>query len=387
MTSSDRSLVELSKRLLERRQELERATLARVHGVSDPTSIKDPDYVVGLRSAVAAALSSGIAAIEGNRRLAPIPTELSMQARHAARNGVCLDTVLRRYFAGYALLCDFIVEEAGGNSGVHGAALQGVLRVEAALLDRLAIAVTDEYTREAESCLVPSTAQRLLERVKELLAGELAAAGELHYELGGWHLGGVASGLTDPSAIHDLAGRLDRGLLLVQSGDKVWFWLGGKRRITSHEVLSLIGGVLPKRAILALGEPGQGLEGWRDTHRQAKAAAPVAMRAPDPKVLRYADVALVASALQDDVLMKSLQDIYLSPLTESRDGGHAYRHTLEAYFAAGRNVSSAAGMLNVSRRTVANRLGAIEKRLGRRLSSCGPELEAALRLDALHCTI
>ena len=48
----------------------------------------------------------------GARREAPVPVALLAQARLAARVGVSLDAVLRRYFAGYTLLGDFLIEEA-----------------------------------------------------------------------------------------------------------------------------------------------------------------------------------------------------------------------------------------------------------------------------------
>ena len=57
--------------------------------------------------------------------------------------------------------------------------------------------------------------------------------------------------------------------------------------------------------------------------------------------------------------------------------------TLRAYFEAARNMSSAAAILGVSRRTVATRLAAVEERLGGPLDAIGAELEIALRLDQL----
>src|SRR5262249_23743954 len=99
---------------------------------------------------------------------------------------------------------------------------------------------------------------------------------------------------------------------------------------------------------------------------------------------RYADVALEASMLQDELLVTSLRELYLNPLADERDGGEALRQTLQAYIAAGRNLSSAAALLRVSRRTVANRLRAVEGKLGRVLSGAMAEIEAALRLRDLE---
>jgi len=57
------------------------------------------------------------------------------------------------------------------------------------------------------------------------------------------------------------------------------------------------------------------------------------------------------------------------------------RKTLRAYFTTGRNITSAASALGVSRQTVGNRLRVIEEKLGRTIESCAPEIEVALRLD------
>src|SRR6185295_7386978 len=105
-----------------RRPDLEQAALARIKAISDPADVADPDYVDGLRAALASALDYGLAAIEhGEDRAPPPPAPLLSQARLAARNGVGLDTVLRRYVAGYTLLGDCLVDEAGGQDPGQGA--------------------------------------------------------------------------------------------------------------------------------------------------------------------------------------------------------------------------------------------------------------------------
>jgi DNA-binding PucR family transcriptional regulator len=134
------------------------------------------------------------------------------------------------------------------------------------------------------------------------------------------------------------------------------------------------------RVFVTLGEAGEGLSGWRFSHRQAKAALPIAERRGQA-VLRYADVALLASILRDDLVTTSLRQLYLEPLERARDSGKVGRETLRAYFAAERNVSSTAAVLGVDRRTVSNRIRAIEELFGRPLKDFATELETALLLD------
>jgi DNA-binding PucR family transcriptional regulator len=106
----------------------------------------------------------------------------------------------------------------------------------------------------------------------------------------------------------------------------------------------------------------------------------VAWRSPHT-VVRYADVALLAAMLQDDLLADSLRQLYLTPLEDERDGGAALRETLRAYLATGSSISSAAMKLKVNRRTVRNRLVKVEEKVGRPLHTALADLETALRLQ------
>ncbi len=357
--------------------------LARVYGVSDPASGEDPTYVAGLRAAVSAALDYGLAGIEhGEGRAGPAPAVLLAQARHAARSGVSLDTVLRRYIAGCALLGDFVIQAFDGGVALQGVDLRRIWRTEATLLDRLVAAVAAEYRHEVETRL-HNAEDRRTERVKMLLTGHLLEPDELRYEFDVWHIGAIAYGPGAQVVIRDLATKLDRRLLLVRpGGGAIWAWLGGRRKVTAKEAEHLAPMPWPSGLSLALGEPERGLAGWRLTHRQARAAAPLALR-PLQRMVRYADVALLAAALHDDVFASSLQRLYLDPLAHERDGGAALRQTLRAYFAAGRNVSSTAAMLGVSRQTVSSRLRTIEDRIGRSIGACASEMDTALRMQDL----
>lgn len=372
----------LFARLWAGREAIEESILARAYSVSDPAGSGDPEYVAGLRAAVSAAVDYGLSALDADvRGKSPIPTALLAQARHAARRRVSLDTVLCRYFAGYTLLADFILEEAESGRLVEGPELQRMLRAVAAVFDELVVAVTEEYTREAEQHS-PSPERRRTECAQSLLAGELVDHGDLGYELGCWHLGLVAAaGGEAEDALRGLARALDRQLLLVRPDRRtIWAWLGGRGKLLAGEARIMVASKWAGGK-LAIGEPAEGPGGWRLTHRQASAALFAAHRSSE-SIVGYADVALLASMLQDEVLSASLERLFLAPLREDRDGGESLRLTLRAYFAAQRNVSSAAAALGVTRKTISSRLRSIEERLGRPIESCAAELEAALKLDS-----
>lgn len=372
---------QLAGRLRARRAEIEQSVLARAHSVSDPAEDGGPEYAEGLRAAVATAIDYGLEAIElGKGNSPPVPAELLAQARLAARSGVSLDTVLRRYVAGYTRLGDFLVAEAREGAEFDPATLQALLGSLSALLDRLVAAVSDEYCRAAPGS-TGSIEERRASHVRRLLAGEFLDASELAYDFEGHHVGVVASGREAAAAVRSLAGESDCRLLLVSPGEGVqWGWLGSSAGVDPESLMKLAAESVPAEASLAFGELGEELGGWRLTHRQAKAALSIAQRGP-ASVVRYADVALLASVLQDDLLVKSLRQLYLDPLAGERDGGEVLRRTLRAYLDADRNVSSTAAALRVSRSTAAGRLRAVEARLGRSLTACGFELETALRLE------
>jgi hypothetical protein len=379
--SFEQARAELSARLTVRRAEIEQAILDRVFAVADAGELQEPAYLEGLRAAVGAAIDFGLEAIErGEERAAPPPPVLLAQARLAARNGVGLDTVMRRYSTGYVLLSDFLVEEAE-RSGLGGQDLQRLLRSQGSL-DRLLAAVGEEYARE-EGERPGSRDQRRAERIERLLTGELIDASGLDYDFEGGHLGLIAKGPGAEEALRDLAAAVDRRLLVVcHDKGTVWAWLGSRREIEMEELQRHISDTWPPEIALAIGEPGEGPSAWRLTHHQARAALPIALRSPEA-FTRYADVALLAAILADDLLATSLRRLYLEPLEEERDGGEVARKTLRAYYAAGSNVSSAAAVLGVKRHTVTSRLRAIEERLGRPLGSCAAEIEATLRLEKL----
>lgn len=378
--STEQAHNDLRARLRTRRPEIEDAILTRVLAVSDPPEPVDPEYGEGLRAAVRAAIDHALAAVElGDRRPPPPPPALLAQARTAARHGVSLDIVLRRCIAGQALLVDFVVEEAeAGRLGSR--VLQRLLRNQAATVDGIVAAVGEEYNRESNGRL--SSVEQRDERIERLLAGEPLDTSQLDYDFEACHLGVTAKGTGAAEAVQALAAPLDRRLLLVHRSDGVvWGWLGGRQPLDVAE-LRRRATAPPEQVSVALGEPARGLGGWRLTHQQARAALPIALRSPGT-LMRYAEVSLLASIAQDELLATSLKALYLDPLQRERDGGGVARETLRAYFAAGRNISSAAASLGVSRRTVANRLRAIEERLGCPLATCAAELEVALRLHGL----
>lgn len=380
----DEVCAELAARLRMRFAEVEAGLATLVDETSGPGGGVDPaylEYLDSLREVRPAVLEYAAEVIEvGDRRAPDVPAPVLGAARLAARCGVPLDAVLRRYSAGNAFCTDILVEEAEA-AEVPPPSLRRVLHRQATLFDRLLEAVSQEHADEAGSR--PATAAEWRHAyIEDLLAGRQPDGEvELDYDLDGHHLGLMAKGEGAPVAMRELAQRLDRRLLADRDGEKpVWAcWLGGREPLLNEDVRVALAEMPSAAAVVALGEPGEGIADWRLTHRQAKAALAIAERRGQ-SLLRYADVAVLASILRDDLGTTSLRKLYLEPLEGMRDGGKAARETLRAYFATERNVSSTAAALGVDRRTVSNRIRAIEGLFGRPLGDFATDLETALRL-------
>ncbi|HZI77271.1 MAG TPA: helix-turn-helix domain-containing protein [Gemmatimonadales bacterium] len=383
-TSARQGVTALCERLRSRRGEIEAAVLTRVYAVSDPAQVSDPLYREGLRASVSAAVELSLAGIEASERNPPeIPPVLLVQARLAARSGVGLDTVLRRYCAGHTVLTDLLLEESEGLSDADAVEPKRLLRSQTALLERLLATVSEEHRREGESRA--SGAQRhRLEVARRLLEGEPLDPSELAYGLEGTHVALLIHGKAPSDALPGIARELDRRLLGLEPEEGIiWAWLGGRAPLDPERVRDLLGKRLPGERSCAVGESGEGPSGWRRSHRQAAAALAIALRGKE-RVVRYADVALLASVAQDELACESLEEMYLAPLRRQRDAGREARRTLRAYFAAKGNVTAAAAQLGVSRNTVRKRVRAIEAGLARPLLSRAAEYEMALKLEELQ---
>jgi hypothetical protein len=370
---------ELVDRLRARRQDLERAVLARVYGIEDPTASAESEYLTGLHAAVAAALDYAFEVIAGggSRGVPPAPAAVLVQARLAARNDVGLDSVLRRYCAGQAFLADLIVEEAD----LPRRQLRDLLRALAASLDHLLAVVGKEYEREIHAA--QDSGARRSRLLEGLLAGELLDVSELRYDLVGWHI--ALAGPPDAAdELLALAARLDRMPLVMQrDSSTLWAWLGGRRRPDERDYEEIERTFAEGGAAIGVGEPGIALDGWRFSHRQATAILPVA-RLRRAGILRYGHAPLVAASLRDKLLATSLRQLFLTPLESERDGGQTAKDTLRAYFAAAGNASSAAAALGVNRSTISTRLETIEQRLGRPVDQISAELQTSLKLEQIE---
>ncbi|HEX5608543.1 MAG TPA: helix-turn-helix domain-containing protein [Solirubrobacterales bacterium] len=338
-------------------------------------------YAAGLRDAVAAAVDYGLDGIEkGGDLPAAIPPEAVLQARRAARGGIRLDTVLRRYAAGNKALEGFIVMAA---EGMPSSVLGQILSDQGPRLDRLMVLVSAAYRAELERTR-RSSAQKRADQVAHLLkSSSLVGPADLGYDFDLWHVGMIVVGDRAERTARAIGERCgQRSLPVVQDQDITWIWIGSTQQPVFAKLERYLTESTPAQISIAIGEPRRGLEGWRQTHHEAQVALQVMLCRPQ-RVTRCRDVILISAVMRDQSLAMSLIETYLAPLDGRGDSGQVLRRTLREYFNADQNAVSAAAALGVARHTVERRLRSVEERLGQTLDTCGPQMQVALGAEEL----
>lgn len=376
-----RSSVRLAVCIRQQRGELEDAAHAALKALGEDAAMKTtPDWNAQNHRLVEAFLNDIIALIEANG--AGTPGELAVghaYGRSAAEAGMPATLMVTELLLIHSRLSD-------GGLGIAEPTPESVLStvVEAArtVLQEMLAAAVEAYTH-ARIDRLKTLRDRRHDLVQSLLTGERVEQAALGYPLDASHIGihGVGEGVGE--AVRATAAQLGSVTLLLPLTDgTIWGWLTSPGQDDLPRLVAELRSRLEPDWRIGLGEPAVRLGGFRLTHRQASAAFAVAQRGEQTLVC-YKDVTLLAHALQDESLARSLIEIHLAPLGEGPDGGSVLRETLRAYFAAGRNASAAASALRVDRSTVRHRLDLAERRLGHSLYVHQAELEVALALERL----
>lgn len=202
----------------------------------------------------------------------------------------------------------------------------------------------------------------------------------LGYELRGDHLAAIVWHEAPAAAVNlrTVLSRTLRGIaqgrpfIHEASSSSIWVWLPVKERASSVD--------LADDVLLAIGEPGRGVDGFRRSHEQAQRARRVIHRqggrAPITRTFR--DVELIALMTADSDSAREFVQEVLGPLAAPDEQSRRLRETLAAVFAEP-SISAAAARLGVHHNTVTYRVHKAEELLGQ------DTLRERLRLQmALH---
>ncbi len=329
--------------------------------------------VQGVLDYVLAALAAGSTAVE------PVPLVALDQARRAARMGVGLDTVLRRYAAGDRALRRAIAAELDGRDesvadDVHTLADEAV--------DQAMGAAAAEF--DAEIARLSEMADPRLILAIGLLQEEINATEIDGYVLDRWHIGVVTESAVPKVGLLRLADSLGAQPLVVDSrrGQR-WAWIGKREPLSVAGVEATLMEIFQHRAAFGVGEPRRGLSGWRLTHTEARSAAELPNDGSRP-VTRLREHILEAAVLGNQAFAESLIATYIEPLEKEASKPAAdLRRTVRAYLRSGQNANSAAQYLGIDRHTVLRRVRKVEELVGEKVEDCSAQLDTALRIASI----
>lgn len=362
--STERARQTVAERLRAREPEIGDVIFREIRAsVPDPVG-EDPEYETGLYGAIAEAVGHCLTVIEaGGEGTIPFPPATFEQARRAARHGIGIETLVHRVLLGERMVKGFATTEAGD---LPARTLDTILSSVGPMIDRLVLALTEEHRRTRER-LEDGPDARRDELIERLLGGDpLTSADEVNlgYPFDGWHLGMVATGPRVGLSLRHLAETLGCSLLLFHSeAEYVSCWLGGDGRLDFAQVQRQPAINRNADALFAVGEPGEGFDGWRRTHEQARLAL-LPGQMCSGRLTRAAEVLPEVILAKDRPSARLLVATYLSPLDNLRRGGAPARETLRAFFSHDRNVSATAGVLGIARGTVEHRLREVEGAIG-----------------------
>lgn len=289
--------------------------------------------------------------------------------RDLARRGVGLDAMQRSVRHGFSSLAEVLLDAAekaepvGGHSEVKRVALLLFTRIDG-FLDTAA----SVYHQEIVDYQTTMTATRL-DLVRKILAGSDhvdidAASNTLGYPVGAaQHLAVVAwtphpdYGTILRSTLDSLFMRLGAGgtrLVLPVGSHVMWAWIALEKDRSGGPAVDF---VPPEGGRATIGRAGNGLDGFRRSHRQARAVEDlVRRRGSDRPVLTYASVELPALLTRDPAAARDMVDRILGPLAEPTPRMIELRQTLLCYLDHERSISRVSAELHISRGTVTYRV-------------------------------
>ncbi len=251
-------------------------------------------------------------------------------------------------------------------------------------VDRTICEVTDRLEEDAGHQGGPSHELRF-QTVRQVLDGgaldEELVSYRLRYPLDGEHVGTIL--WTDPArpdqgALRDVAGHLaavlpgQRSLSVLATSSSAWVW---SAPAVQAEIGHILAGYPEVRA--ATGAMGRGVDGFRQTHREAMETQRLMLGRPEVRCAAYDEVSLPSLLCRDPAAARAFVTRVLGDLGRA---DAELRETVRVYITCGYNGSRTAEAVYAHRNTVFHRIQRAEDLLPRPLSTNGIEVATALEL-------
>ena len=344
-------------------------------------------------TAEAVVMEALVALCQGRPVSTTVPPETTLQIARAVRQRIPLERILAFQRASHARFSDALVCEFRRlvPADQQSEGLSDLSRFLVDLVSSFSLACSAAYAAEEQAWLASIDGSRG-ELVRTLLRGDptdLDPAKALRYELANrTHVGVILrrDARDDDTASEGLdrvAAKLLTRIgatahLVIPSDDReVWAW-GGFTDPRSAAVRSI---PVVRDALVAVGRPSRGLDGFRATHEEAKAAARVTLYSPAHsrgRAVLFEDVRLAALLTSDPERAQGFVRDELGAL--GHPGESLLRETVRVYLECNCSPAMAAARLGVVKNTVVYRIRRAEEMLGRSVKDQQGILWAALHL-------
>jgi DNA-binding PucR family transcriptional regulator len=331
------------------------------------------------------------------------PTTALEYARRLAQQGVPVNALVRAYRLGQRRMNELVFAELRAidiPEPMRVAVIENITATLFEYIDWMSQQVVAIYEDERERWLENQNSLRAL-RVREVLAAHKtidvdAATTSIRYPLR-WHHVGLVLWYPDVGAEGDELARLQRFLRelaesagaaaapLFVAADRTcgWGWL--PYRASADDAPAAVRRFAlarPDAPSVAIGTMAGGVEGFRQSHREAETARGVSVTAkrPEPTVISASDPGLsVVARLGGDVAeTRDWVATVLGDLAIDNENDGRLRDTLRVFLGCGASYKVAAEELNLHFNSVKYRVGRAVARRGREIGSDRLDVELAL---------
>jgi DNA-binding PucR family transcriptional regulator len=367
-----------------------------------PTLRDDQRIVDMLEASVAENVSTVVHALRYGIDTADLeaPSSAVEYARRLAQRDVDAAALVRAYRLGQARFIRLFIEELHRQTGtdqIDGATTLRAIEQVSQYIDRVVGLLLPVYERERTGWLQDRSAV-LATHVRSLLDGEPTDVDRLQvmlrYRLRQRHVGlvlwvdGTPVELDPLRRLNELADGLARAAgctdapLFVPCDDTTaWVWLpcGTGNGPTPNDLATVVDKA-PAPLSVAVGSTGDGLDGFRRTHRQALAAQAVALAAgaATARLTPFAEVAPIALMCADVDSLRGWVGETLGALVAASERNAGLRDTARVFLQTGGSYTATADQLYLHRNTVQYRVRQAEELRGRPFTDGRLDVELAL---------
>jgi DNA-binding PucR family transcriptional regulator len=363
-----------------------------------PEIADDPILVQDLHRGTRAEWRGFVASLRKDHRLVR-PGQSADLARSLARRGLDLGILLKAYRVAQQSVFQFLTEFIDGPSEdapardeilvfIWGLAVQWMTDAVECLIETYC----EERQRLHDGAVV-----RRAETIKALLGDAPPSADDatrlLGHPLSHWQTAYVVwapeAGSSTTEAMLDVANAVaqalgtSRPLTMVAGSRDLWCWVATPREPDLAQLPGLASALQQAGIQAAIGRPGPGIQGFRTSHAEARAAESLALGAAHGRALvRYDEEELLILVSAQEALMRRMVAREVGRLCGADKNLTLIRETVLAYLTT-LNIEATAERLSVHKNTVRYRIARAEELLGHPLSQRSTHVELALRWVSL----